>query len=282
MIDRIDAVAADIDMTLTAKGGDLPDITRKAFNLLHSKGVKIGLATGRTIEGNLYDFGKKWNLDFEFDFIVGLNGGMVYNREKDTLWSIDKMTIADMKAILTYMMPLIDKYKIAINAEGGNTNAMNIGADLIASSRRHGFNFIDKTGDIDGFCDTRAYKMLFRTTPEHDHEIRETFLKKFGDRFQIVGTFPGTVEVMQKGVNKGTGLQKYADQESIAMKNIITFGDSENDDAMLRKSGWGVCLKDGTDGTKACADAITDYDCADGGVGHYLFDHYITPKGITE
>lgn len=282
MINRIDAVAADIDMTLTAKGGALPDITRKAFDLLHDHDVKIGLATGRTIEGNLYDFGKNWGLNFEFDFIVGLNGGMVYNRKKDTLWSIDKMTIADMKAILTYMMPLIDKYKIAINAEGGNTNAMNIGPDLIASSRRHGFNFIDKTGDIDGFCDTRAYKMLFRTTPEHDHEIRETFLKKFGDRFQIVGTFPGTVEVMQKGVDKGTGLQKYADQENIDMKNIITFGDSENDDAMLKRSGWGVCLKDGTDGTKACADAITEYDCADGGVGHYLFDHYITPEGIGE
>ena len=282
MINKIDAVAADIDMTLTAKGGDLPDITRKAFNLLHQKGVKIGLATGRTIEGNLYDFGKMWKLDFEFDFIVGLNGGMVYNREKDTLWSIDKMTIADMKAILTYMMPLIDRYKIAINAEGGNTNAMNIGPELIESSRRHGFNFIDKTGDIDGFCDTRAYKMLFRTEAEHDQEVRDYFLKKFGDRFQIVGTFPGTVEVMQKGVNKGTGLQKYADQEGIDMKNIITFGDSENDDAMLKRSGWGVCLKDGTDGTKACSDAITDYDCGDGGVGHYLFDHYIIPKGLED
>ena len=47
MIEKIEAFAADIDMTLTAKGGDLPELTKKAFDVLHANGVKLGLATGR-------------------------------------------------------------------------------------------------------------------------------------------------------------------------------------------------------------------------------------------
>ena len=46
MIENVKAVAADIDMTLTAKGGDLPQATVKAFQVLHENGVMLGLATG--------------------------------------------------------------------------------------------------------------------------------------------------------------------------------------------------------------------------------------------
>ena len=49
MIDNVKAIAADIDMTLTAKGGALPQPTVKAFQILHDHGVKLGLATGRVI-----------------------------------------------------------------------------------------------------------------------------------------------------------------------------------------------------------------------------------------
>lgn len=42
----------------------------------------------------------------------------------------------------------------------------------------------------------------------------------------------------------------------------------------------GVCLKDGNPNTKALADDITDYDCLDGGVGHYIFDHILNNKDV--
>ena len=32
--------------------------------------------------------------------------------------------------------------------------------------------------------------------------------------------------------------------------------------------------------TKALADDITDYDCLDGGVGHYIFDHILNNKDV--
>ena len=186
-----------------------------------------------------------------------------------------------MKNILYYMKPLVDKYKVAVNCEGNeNHNAMNISGELLESSRRHGFDFVDCTGDIERVCERPTFKFLFRGEAENEAELRKYFLKKFSDNYQIISTFPGTVEVMHKGIDKGSGLKKYVSWEKIDLADVIAFGDNENDNTMLLDAGWGVCLKNGADGTKKCADDITEYDCESGGVGHYLFDHYIIPKNL--
>lgn len=282
MIDNIKVLAADIDMTLSAKGEGLPQATIDAFQVLHDNGVLIGLATGRVITEDLKHYGKNfWHLPYEFDFVIGMNGGMVYDTHTESMWATPLMTVEEMKDILTYMMPLIEKYHIAVNAEGGgNSNAMYIEKELIEVQKRHGWFFEDKTGDIDGFCEKPAYKFLFRDDPEHEQEIRDTFLKKYGDEWQIIGTYPGTVEVFKKNISKGNGLKKYCDDQNIDIKDAIAFGDNENDNSMLEMAGWGVCLKNGSDQSKAISDAVTDYDCEEGGVGHYLIDYYLKPKGL--
>ena len=281
MLEEMKVVIADIDMTLTAKGGELPEITKEAFEILHRNDVRIGLGTGREINQALRKMGKKWGLSFEFDFVVGMNGGMVLDHRNDNYWQTDYLTTEEMKNILYYMEPLIDKYKVAVNCEGNeNHNAMNISGELLESSRRHGFDFVDCTGDIERVCERPTFKFLFRGEVENEAELREYFLKKFSDNYQIISTFPGTVEVMHKGIDKGSGLKKYVSWENIDLKDVIAFGDNENDNTMLMDAGWGVCLMDGSDGTKKCADDITEYDCESGGVGHYLFDHYITPKNL--
>ncbi len=49
MIQKIEVLAADVDMTLSSKASPLPEITIQALKELHDKNVKIGLATGREI-----------------------------------------------------------------------------------------------------------------------------------------------------------------------------------------------------------------------------------------
>ena len=281
MLEEMKVVIADIDMTLTAKGGELPEITKEAFEILHRNDVRIGLGTGREINQALREMGKKWGLSFEFDFVVGMNGGMVLDHRNDNYWQTDYLTTEEMKNILYYMKPLVDKYKVAVNCEGNeNHNAMNISGELLESSIRHGFDFVDCTGDIERVCERPTFKFLFRGEAKNEAELREYFLKKFSDNYQIISTFPGTVEVMHKGIDKGSGLKKYVSWEKIDLADVIAFGDNENDNTMLLDAGWGVCLKNGSDGTKKCADDITEFDCESGGVGHYLFDHYIIPKNL--
>ena len=119
MIENVKAVAADIDMTLTAKGGDLPQATVKAFQVLHENGVMLGLATGRVIEEREKKFGTTWGLGFDFDFVIGMNGGMIYDRKTNRTWQTELLTTEEMKETLSYMMPLVEKYQIPVNCEGG-------------------------------------------------------------------------------------------------------------------------------------------------------------------
>lgn len=275
----IKVIAADIDMTLTDKGGPLPAVVKDAFARMHAKGTRIGLATGREITPELLGTDRKWELCFPLDFIIGMNGGQLYDRQDDSLWQTELMSAEEMKAILYYMRPVIDKYTIAVNAEGGgNHNALNMNEVLLASARRHGFIFTDKTGDIEGFCEKPAFKFLFRSEPAYEQEIRSLFLKKFSEDYQIVSTFPGTLEILRKGFDKGTGLKRYTDKYDIPLTSVLAFGDNENDIPMLRLSGRGVCLKNGSEEAKRASDDITEYTCAEGGVGHYLLDHYLRPK----
>ncbi len=281
MIENIKAFAADIDMTLTAKGSKLPAITVEAFRVMRENGILLGLATGREMNARLFNQAAEWELGYQFDFLIGMNGGQVWDRFHKDTWNMDLMDQETMKEILYYMKPIVDQYEVSVNAEGGGNNAaMNIHGELISSMIRRGFKFDDYTGDIEGFCEKPCFKLLFRTTPDVEALIKERFIPRYSDRFQIIGSFPGTVEVMEKGINKGTGLERFATMNNIDMKDIITFGDNENDNEMLIKSGWGVCLKDGQAITKAVADDITELTCLEGGVGHYLVEKYLKPKHL--
>ena len=94
------------------------------------------------------------------------------------------------------------------------------------------------------------------------------------EKWTAVRTFPGTVEFIDPRVNKGMALEKYAQRYNIPMAETIAFGDMENDIPLLQHAGWGVCLKNGSDDTKAAADDITEYPVEEDGIGRYLQKHW--------
>ena len=281
MIKKIDILAADVDMTLSAKSSPLSEITIQALKELHNRDIKIGLATGREITETEKTKGMFWKLGFEFDFVIGLNGGMLYDRNLDKMYTMNMLSIEEMKEILTFLMPIIEEKKVSINVEGNQLrNVMNISEDLLDMSNRRNIPLIDKTGDIDGFCEKPVYKFLFRTDPETTQLILNQVEEQYKGKYQTIETFPGTIELMYSGFSKGRGLETYCEWNQIHLENTIAFGDNENDNSLLLTSGWGVCLKGGNPNTKALADDITDYDCLDGGVGHYIFDHILNNKDV--
>lgn len=281
MINKIEVLAADVDMTLSAKSSPLPEITIQALKELHKRNVKIGLATGREITEAEKTKGMFWTLGFEFDFIIGMNGGMIYDRNLNKTFTMDMLSVEEMKEILTFLMPIIEENKVSVNVEGNQLhNVMNINNHLLDMSKRRNIPLIDKTGDIDGFCEKPVYKFLFRTDSKTTQLIRNNVEEHYKGKYQTIETFPGTIELMYSGFSKGRGLEMYCEWNQINLEHTIAFGDNENDNSLLLTSGWGVCLKDGNPNTKALADDITDYNCLEGGVGHYIFDHILNNKDV--
>jgi Cof subfamily protein (haloacid dehalogenase superfamily) len=282
MLDQINAFAADIDCTLSTKDGMLPEPNYHAIEMLHQHGVLVGLATGRELTDRMLQFGNHWKLDFEFDFLIGMNGGMIWDLKSRKMESMNLMNTNEMLQILEWLMPVIRKYHAAVNCEGGkNRSCMNFEPYAEGYYQRHGEYLKDAGDDPSEMADEPAYKILFRTDLQGDKELRNRFNDN-GDlcrKWQMIETYPGTMEVMQKGISKGRGLRRYAEEYGLDLNHVIAFGDNENDLDLLTTAGWGVCLKDGSDQIKYIADDITDYNCMEGGVGRYLEKHYFLPKG---
>ena len=60
--------------------------------------------------------------------------------------------------------------------------------------------------------------------------------------------------------SKGNAIRFLCDHLGIDIKDSIAAGDAPNDISMLQAAGYSVCLKNGTEDTKAVADYITEAD----------------------
>ena len=75
-------ILCDIDGTLAVTGQPLSDRTRDVLNRLHDHGIMIGIASGRSVPQQLKYVAKRWNLDWEFDLLIGMNGCEMWDEHK--------------------------------------------------------------------------------------------------------------------------------------------------------------------------------------------------------
>ncbi|MDI5521554.1 HAD-IIB family hydrolase, partial [Salmonella enterica subsp. enterica serovar Anatum] len=64
------------------------------------------------------------------------------------------------------------------------------------------------------------------------------------------------LDILQKGCSKGQSLARYAQQQHIAMREVMAFGDNDNDAEMLRLAGLGVAMGNASARAKMYADSV--------------------------
>ncbi|MBR2812730.1 MAG: HAD-IIB family hydrolase [Solobacterium sp.] len=275
MISKLSAIAADIDGTLVNKGENIMPLTKQAITQLHEEGVLFGLATGRKIGKSIFDRKEKWGLSFDFDFLIGMNGGQLWDRFHDEIESYYMLDTDTMHEILEMMEPL------GLNAsiyEDDHMVSMYMDTMIHASMKRNGIDVILTNGDMERLCVRPNYNLLFRFDEAKTEQIKAYANLHPSEKYMGTMTSPGIIEFMDPRVNKGLALRHLARRNNIPVEEIMAFGDMDNDKELLWDAGWGVCLINGTEDTKAAANAITEYSCTEDGMGRYLFDHWINRK----
>lgn len=84
-----------------------------------------------------------------------------------------------------------------------------------------------------------------------------------------VSSLPCNVEFTRAGTNKGSGLWSVCELLGVDPVDVIAFGDSGNDVAMLEAAGDGVAMGNASPEAVAAADHVTDR-CERAGVARYL------------
>lgn len=252
---EIDLLALDVDGTLAARGNEVTAATVGALRELSSTGMTIALCTGRRYRsaGPILEA-----LELSLH-VVCLGGALVKDPQGETFSS-------------TCFSPEHFAKLARLIREQGQA--------VIAQCDRPSCDFaID--GSVSWNAETGLYHRINETHAEWRAELyaeeREDVLVVgcFGSlsqmselRSAIEGAFPDeyTVhvlrsvgpdawycEVLQRGVDKWTGLSQLAARLGVAPAKICAAGDERNDIPVLQQVGLGVAMENGRDEVKEIA-----------------------------
>lgn len=77
------------------------------------------------------------------------------------------------------------------------------------------------------------------------------------EKYTVLKSAPYFLEILDKRVNKGTGVKSLADVLGIKPEEIMAIGDQENDIAMIEYAGVGVAMDNAIPSVKEVANFVT-------------------------
>ena len=267
MIDNIKLVIADVDFTLVDSKKEIQPLTRRMLNKLHEEGILLGIASGRPLGNHLKGRYQDWNLNSQFDLIIGMNGGEILDVRKNKLSEHFMLKKKYIKEIIDFMDPT----DINCFVYRGETSLVRwYDRRMQDASIRNKEPMILANSDEE-LWENDNHKLLYRCKDETEADLAMKVAAEHpSEHYQFFKTAPIMVEFQDPRVNKGYALKEYCKDNNISLENVMAFGDAQNDNTMLEYAGWGVSMLNGSDSTKAIANDITEYDADHDGVGHYL------------
>lgn len=261
-------IICDIDGTLYDWDRILSERTIADINRLHEEGYAFGIASGRPYE-ELVDYAERWGFPFQFDVLIGQNGAELYSLKQDKLYEYYKLSRETLKKTTEVMSrfecnPFMYWHQklLCVHVD-----------DMIHKSSKTAEREIVVAKDISELYAEENVKIMFRMSEEETVRAERYLMEHPDPDYAAMKTQSTLIEFMDPRINKGFALKKLCELGEFRLEEILAFGDTTNDNAMIEVSGWGVCLQNGSDDTKAIADDITRYDCKHDGVADYLETH---------
>lgn len=270
MNNTVKLILLDIDGTIVDSQWNMLPYTKQVLSRIHDKGILLGIASGRPCDDIAFHI-KKWDLPFEFDVYVGLNGCEIKNDRTGQYSLSHELSCADLKRSIELMNANFDC--IPFLYRGSEIHALEVDEVIGSSARKSGKT--PKKVTLEEMCASPCVKVMFRTKNKEEVQKMEQYLA----HTQTPGlnwfkTQDTLMEVSQPGVSKAIALPVLCDQLHIKKEEIMACGDTTNDNEMLKEAGIGICLANGTDDTKALADQITQLDNDHDGLAHHFVEHY--------
>ena len=246
-------IVLDLDGTALNSSNFLPNNLKEMLIDLEKMGTsRVTLASGRSISSMKLlasDLGLTAPL-------VTLNGGVIIDPVTKEIYNEKNLTIEIYKESL-YILKILNIDFVVFTSFGVYADRPSEITDILI---KYTENEIKWTKDFTSI--KNPVKILFiPKSKESNAEIKKQ--TSFLDIDIIESGFSFT-EIVPKGVNKGSALQIVTKMLEIDSKEVIAFGDNENDIEMLQLAGIGVAMGNAPEHVKAKADIIADTNDNDG------------------
>lgn len=253
-------IALDIDDTLLNRKKQLTPSTKEALIQAQENGVKVAVASGRLPYG-VRPYADALEIRRYGGYYMGFNGGAVMNCRDEMIGAgfLDSKYIKPVYDILSRENVTVMVHKgDVIYADDKVNDYTHIESDVIGLP----LNVVD---DLPSFIDWQLPKFLIAGEPDTLKKLEAELISALGNEVDIYLSAPWFLEVMPKGINKGTGLRMICDDAGIDIADAVAFGDSYNDIFMIRDAGTGIAMGNAEEAVKEAADIVTD-DCDNDGV----------------
>ena len=124
-----------------------------------------------------------------------------------------------------------------------------------------------------GFLDFDVNKLLMTAPTENAEKLEKYLAEKYKDRISVYRSEPFFIELMPKGIDKATSIDRMLSTVGLTRENIICCGDGFNDMTMIEYAGVGVAMQNAQSKVKEKADYITKSNDEDGIV--HVIDKFI-------
>lgn len=265
---NVKLIALDLDDTLLNDGRSIDDNTVRALQMAADKGIYIVLCSGRA-ENGILPFVRRLDIAGKETgrFIIAINGCSVFDmhqRKQIYLKSVDSN-------ILLYANREAEK-------SGLNTEVYS--PDVIFYKKETTWTRLDVdmchvkgqvVEEYEKFLKEGKFpKMLIPGEPEKLLSLQAKLKKELGDRAVIFTSKPYFLELLPPKCGKGEAIEFLAGELGIPMEQTIGFGDSMNDESMIRMCGNGIAMCNGLDNIKKIADYVSEKDNNNDGVGDFI------------
>ena len=270
-------VLCDIDGTLYDWDRILSPRTRKVINILHENGYGLGLASGRPYE-ELVHYADQWDFAFQFDVLIGLNGAELYIDRTDTLKESYKLS----SDVLKRAVEVMSQFK-ANPFLYWHQKILSIKEDaMLRKSANTSQREIVIAKDPSELWKEENAKIMFRMSEEETARAIAYLDAHPDPEYSAFRTQSTLLEFMDPRISKGFAIDQLEQLGEYRAEEILAFGDTTNDNSMLEKAGWGVCMINGSDDTKAAADDITAYSCREDGFARYIEEFLLKDMAVDQ
>lgn len=262
-------LAFDLDGTLLRRDGRLSADNRQALLAAMARGIHVCIATGRALDTIPQEMLSIPGVEY----VITGNGSAVYrlpSREQIRSLLLPKR---DVRAILEATKAFDVTY------EAFNDGRAYGSRDFVADPVRFGATeaavpYIQSTrrpvDDIEAFILAHELDALDIVVADDQlmHRVVEAIRQSVAEVY-ITSSVPRLVEISHRDSGKAGGLKYLADRLGIEAREVMAFGDADNDREMLRYAGCGVAMGNALETLRAEADYVTLHHEEDG-VAHAL------------
>ena len=256
-------IVSDLDGTLMAPDHlTVAEATKTALLRAHDAGMRIAIATGRTLSftANVTD-----QIPF-VDYVICSNGACVYDRNNNEFIYSKLISPEETAEAVTLLNSLPIYYNIYL--EGRIYVQKGSERFFVNPDMPSGFieKFVASTVQCDDLLDSIKGKGaelidVFAADPQVKNSVLDNFRSK---GYEIASAAPGVNSATAGGVNKSAALLGMCERLGITPDEAMAFGDAENDAPMLRIAGLSFAMANGTEPCKLAAKAIAPSNADDG------------------